>query len=428
MNQPKYQQFVFKDCQFDENTKELVLAYSMDESLEFIEKFKFDFEFVKYDYKALKRAMENLFFMAGISYYKMYLPPEIVMGKGVMDESTSAFLSKTYQRGLGEFWYVNQLDPNTQISFPVNATVFQNTQSSNDGILVAIGGGKDSLTSVELLRDKIPNLATWSLNHREQLAPLVERIGLPHLWVDRTLDPKIKELNEQDALNGHIPISAIFACVGTVVAILSGKRDIVVSNEQSANEPTLVYEGVEINHQYSKTLEFERDYQNLLLKHFGESQRYYSLLRPYGDLRVSEIFAKIAFNKYKDVFSSCNKAFRLDSRNISWCGECPKCAFTFLIFTPFIAREELEILWNGKNLLQDPEFEPIYKQLLGINSDKPFECVGEIRENRTAMIMAQQQYLDLLRYHFDMPEDYNFRTIRPSSMPADVLRLLITQI
>ncbi len=428
MSQSKYRQFIFKDYQFDENAKELVLSYGMDEALEFTETYRFNFEFAEYDHKVLKRAIENLFFMAGVSYYKMYIPPEIIIKKGSLDEPTAAFFGKTYQRGLGEFWYVNQLDPKTPIEFPVTATMLQNNTASGNGALVGVGGGKDSLVSIELLRNNETNLTTWSLNHKEQLSPLVERIGLPHLWVERTWDPKVQELNEQDALNGHVPISAILACVGTVTAVLAGKRDVVMSNEQSANEATLTYQGVAINHQYSKSQEFEQDYQALLIRHFGDSLRYYSLLRPLSELRIAEIFAKKAFSQYKDVFSSCNRAYTLQSNRMSWCGECPKCAFTFLALTPFIPREELEKLWGGKNLLMEPDLETTYKQLLGINADKPLECVGEIRESRAAMTMAQQQYLELLHYHFDLPTDYNFRTMQQSSMPEEMLRLLITQV
>lgn len=427
MSQRPYQQFIFKDYHFDEFAKQLTLTYALDETLEFTETYTFGFEFTPYDHKALKRAIENLFFMAGVSYYKMYIPPELVIKKGALDEPTAAFFSKTYQRGLGEFWYVNNLDPKTPVTFPVNATIMQHAFPGGSGALVGVGGGKDSLVSIELLRQAVPNLTTWSLNHRQQLSPLVERIGLPHLWVERALDPQIQELNKQDALNGHIPLSALLACVGTVVAILAGKRDVVMSNEQSANEPTLTYQDVEINHQYSKTQEFERDYQALLSRQFGDSQRYYSLLRPFSELRIAEIFAKIAFAKYKDVFSSCNRAYRLQSDRMSWCGECSKCAFTFLILTPFIPQEELENVWGGKNLLLDPALEPIYDQLLGIDADKPLECVGEIRESRTAMSMAQQHYLELLKYHFELPPHYNFRTMHASNMPEKMLRLLVTQ-
>lgn len=421
----KYQQFIFKDYEFDENSKTLTCRYAMDDVLDFEEVFTFDFDFVQYDPKVLKRALENLFLMAGISYFKTYIPAEIVIQKGEVDQTKADFFAKTYQRGLGEFWFVNNLDPNTPISFPVTETVSHPVLSNGDGKLVGVGGGKDSLVSIELLR-KNNSIATWSLNHKSQLSPLVARIGLPHLWVERTLDPQLQELNKQDALNGHVPISAILACVGTVVSVLTGKKDTVMSNEQSANEPTLTYQGVKINHQYSKSQEFEQDYQQLLAHDFGDSIRYYSLLRPFSELRIAEIFSKIALQQYQDVFSSCNRSFTLEKNKMSWCGECPKCAFTFLILTPFVARDVLETIWGGKNLLQDPELESTYNQLLGITGDKPLECVGEIQESRAAMTMAQQQYLELLHYHFELPANYNWRTMHSSHMPEALLRELLT--
>lgn len=424
----KYQQFIFRDYQFNEDTKVLTLAYAIDDALEFTETYKFDFDFVSYSQEALKRAIENLFFMAGVSYYKTYIPPEIIIKKGELDEERAQFFSKTYQRGLGEFWYVNNLDPTTPVTFPVTATNSHPVTANGAGLLASIGGGKDSLVAIELLRDNHNDLTTWSLNHKSQLSPLVDRVDLPHLWVERTWDAQLQELNKQDALNGHVPISAIFACVGAVIAILAGKRDIVMSNEQSANEPTLTYQNVEINHQYSKSQEFELDYQTLIKHDFGDSIRYYSLLRPFSELRIAELFSLMAFEKYKDVFSSCNRAYVHTSDRMSWCGECPKCAFTFLILTPFISRHHLEAVWSGKNLLQDPELEITYKQLLGISGDKPLECVGEVQESRAAMAMAQQQYLDLLRYHFELPADYDWRMMSPSHMPEEMLRTLIIRL
>jgi hypothetical protein len=263
------------------------------------------------------------------------------------------------------------------------------------------------------------------LNHRPQLTPLIERIGLPHCWVEREWDGQLASLNQQGALNGHIPISAVFGCVGVIVAVLSGKRDVVVSNEQSANEPTLHYEGVAINHQYSKSQEFEQDFQQFLQHTMGDSVRYYSLLRPFTEIRIGELFAQIGFERYKDVFSSCNRAYVHGSNHMSWCGECPKCAFIFMALTPFIPREQLEQLWGGKNLLLDPALETTYRQLLGIEGDKPLECIGEIKESRAAMRLAQQQYPELRdKYQFELvPADYDFRQLASHNMPADIYQL-----
>jgi hypothetical protein len=414
-----YQRFVLKHYTFDAASKTLTLIYGYDDALTFTETFRFDFDFVEYSEEALDRAVQQLFFVAGTSYYKAFMAPEISVEQGQIDQVLADFLKQTYQRGLGEFFYVNNLSPNTDIPFEPNVHESLNTLSiGGEGVLTGIGGGKDSLVSAELLRD-MPKVATWSLNHRAQLSPLVERVGLPHFWVERTWDPQLETLKDAGAMNGHIPISAIFACVGTIVAILAGYRDSVVSNESSASEPTLEYQGVPINHQYSKSLAFEQSYQNLLSSTFGDTLRYYSLLRPITELRVAELFAPL-FDKYVDVFSSCNRAYVLTSNHMSWCGECAKCAFVFMILTPFIARDKLEGLW-GKNLLLDPSLEQTYEQLLGISGDKPLDCVGEIKESRSAMRLAFEQYPELReKYSFEIPDDYDFRAYSPHAIPADI--------
>ncbi|MGH7142345.1 MAG: endonuclease domain-containing protein [Candidatus Saccharimonadales bacterium] len=423
---PKYQQFIFEDYHFDVSSKTLSLDYSFDETLYFHEAYNFNFDFASYNQVALDRVCQSLFLMAGVSYYKAYLAPKIVIKKGQFDDQMVNFFSKTYERGLGEFFFVNKLDPHTPVVFPATTNKLEPlpvmTQALK-GMLIGIGGGKDSLVSVNLLQKSADNLATWSVGHRQQVEPMIKRIGLPHYWVDRSLDSSLFELNSQDALNGHIPISAILAFVGVVVAVLSGHRDVVVSNEQSANEPTLKYQGVAINHQYSKSSEFEQDFQTYLEHLLGQSVRYYSLLRPLSELRIAELFAFHGFDTYHNVFSSCNRAFTQDSDHLFWDGICPKCAFIFLALTPFIKQQELEALFDGQNLLKKAELEPTYRQLLGIEDDKPLECVGEIKESRAAMKLAARVYPELAdKYHFELPVDYDYKALGPHHMPEEVYR------
>jgi len=243
----KYQNFIFKDYDFNIQTKTLRLYYGYDGLIEFCESYKFDFDFSTYDDVELDKALQSLFFMAGVSYYKAYLATNIVIDKGNINKASAEFLSKTYQRGLGEFFYINNLDPNHVINFPFNDFETPISEpSTKSGMLVGVGGGKDSLVSIEVLRKNGHNITTWSLGHRSQLEPLVDKIGLNHLWVDRQWDRTLLEHNSGDAFNGHVPISAILSCVGTVVSVLSSKQQAIVSNENSANEADLIFKGLEI--------------------------------------------------------------------------------------------------------------------------------------------------------------------------------------
>lgn len=424
-----YQTFVFDSYDFDVDGKALSLRYKIDDVLSFCETYRFDFDFVSYDPAVLDRAIQVLFYSAGVSYYKTYLPATIV-AKSDINNETATYLEQTYQQGLGEFFYVNRLDPHRAITFPTsNIKTATPKHAHNDGLLIGLGGGKDSLLSVELLRQSnlsIP-MATWSLNHRKQLEPLVERIGLPHYWVERNWDSQLADLNQLGAYNGHVPISAIFAAVGTIVSVLSGYRDSIVSNEQSANEPTLTYQGAEINHQYSKSQEFERSYQTLLQHNFGDSLRYYSLLRPLSELRVAELFSKTGFDTYHGVFSSCNRAYTHDSPGLFWDGTCPKCAFVYLILAPFVDETRLTSL-IGHNLLADESLRATYEQLLGISGDKPLECVGEVKESRVAMRMLQDRYPALAQYTYDLPKDYDFRKLASHEMPSEIFDAIRSQL
>lgn len=424
----KYSNFIFDSYEFDLDTKNLRFYYSYDGILNFCETYKFDFEFIDFNPQALDRAVYSLFILAGISYFKAYLAPNIIINSGKLSEVDYHFFKNIYQKGLGEFFYVNKLDPNMDINFPKSDFVQKpKIEFDSSGLLLGIGGGKDSLVAYEILKGS-GDVTTWSLDHKKILEPLVKTMGSKHFSVEREWDRQLLKLNSKDAFNGHVPISSIFGLVGVVVAILSGKKDVVVSNEQSANEITLKYQGADINHQYSKSSEFERSLQNYLKANFGDSVSYYSFLRPLSEVFISELFAKRYFEKYKLVFSSCNNAFTHDSDQMYWCGKCPKCAFIFLAFTPFVDRQELENLWH-KNLILDTSLDHIYRQILGITGNKPLECVGEIKESRAAMRLAQKIYPELDKYQFDLPSDYDYRQLgNYSDMPKKMAELLIKKI
>lgn len=420
-------QFIFKSYDFSETTKTLSLNYVANGTT-FTEKYKFDFEFTpNANKKALDKAIQTLFFMAGVSYYKAFIPKEIIIKAGQLDTKEAHFFTKTYQKGLGEFFYVNKLDPKTPVNFVANSSKQEIIEPlDNDGLLIGVGGGKDSLVSIELLKN-LSKVATWSVGHKSQLSPLIDRIGLNHFWVERSIDSQLISLNKSGALNGHVPISAILSCVGIIVAILTGYRDVVVSNESSANEPTLTYQNTEINHQYSKSLEYEQDFQDYLKHSFNEGVRYYSFLRPLSELKIAELFSNLAFTKYKDVFSSCNRAFTQNQDKLFWCGECAKCAFIFLALTPFLPSGELEALFSGSNLVKQDKLVPIYKSLLGIDGPKPLECVGEVKESRWAMDLAKEHYPELVsKYQYDVPVGFDYRALAKHLMPPEIYQVLTT--
>ena len=411
----QYQTFSFDEYTFDSDTKTLIFKYSIDEQLHFTEEYQFDVEIDKnLDQKALDRACVVAFLIAGVSYYKTYLPPLVSYKNLEVDQNLADFLSKTYQKGLGEFFYVNNLDPKTPINFPVTSDPPEKLEVNSSGALIGIGGGKDSIVTVEKLRDH--DTATWSLGHRQQLEPLVAKLNTQHCFVSRKIDEQLVKKSLLGAYNGHIPVSAIFASIGVVLAILVGKKDVIFSNEAAANEPTLTYRGIEINHQYSKSLEFEQDFQDILAENFGDSIRYFSYLRNLSELQICEMFTKY-FDKYSGVFSSCNRAFVQSSDQLFWCGKCPKCAFVYLGLANYIDESKLMKLFGGKNLFLDPDLVQTYKMLVGMDQSKPLECVGTIDECRWAMAQLTEKYPSLKA--FDLTNNYDHSARAEHSIPAD---------
>jgi hypothetical protein len=150
----------------------------------------------------------------------------------------------------------------------------------------------------------------------------------------------------------------------------------------------------------------------------------FSLLRPLGELRIAQLFARGPFEQFSEQFTSCNRSFRHGSHGFTWCGECPKCAFVFLALAPFVAKARLVGLW-GENLLAKPMLEPTYRELLGLTGHKPFECVGEIDECRQAirMLKATGDYPEVER--FEVPEGaYDWQQWHPDAMTSEYRELL----
>jgi hypothetical protein len=249
---------------------------------------------------------------------------------------------------------------------------------------VPIGGGKDSLVSVEILKAVGENATAVWIGHSALIESCALRSGLPLLNISRTISPVLFDYNRAGALNGHIPVTAINSAILVVAAILYGHDAIAFSNERSASSATLEYDGVPINHQWSKGWEFERGFRELVHARVAADLDYYSLLRPVSELAVASRFART--NRYDDVFSSCNRNFRILGPKPSdrWCGQCPKCHFVFLALAPFMPKPRLLGIF-GRNLLDDPAQMAGFDALIEYRDHKPFECVGEGRESRAAM-------------------------------------------
>jgi len=386
------QEFRFVRRSYADGVAELV--YAFDDGPELVERLEFPHAPALPDERssAFDAALLLLHLIAGVSYYKAGVPSGLRVEGEPLDPALAELLDAVYVHGLAEFAYQNKIDLRGRIRFPAGAAVARvaPTPDLPRHSLVAIGGGKDSLVSIEMLkRSAEPATVAW-VGTSELIAACARRTGLPELNIGRRLAPELFEYNRLGAWNGHIPVTAINSAILLCAAILYGHDSVIFSNERSASVATLEYDGQAVNHQWSKSLEFERGLRTYVKGHVAADLDYFSLLRPWSELAVTRAFAQDT--RYDDVFSSCNRNFRIRGERPSdrWCGQCPKCHFVFLALAPFVAKPRLLAIF-GRNLLDDATLAPGFDALLEYRDHKPFECVGEGRESRAALMALTQR-------------------------------------
>jgi hypothetical protein len=317
----------------------------------------------------------------GVSYFKRRAPLSIEAPSIALTKAERAFVIDIYENGLGEFYARNELARfgKLTLSAPEDTLARKPEITLAERTLLPIGGGKDSLVSVDLLTHTGVPFTPFAVNPKGPIVTCVDAIGTEPVYVLRKLDPEMIRLSKEPGYyNGHVPSTAINSMIASLCAVLFGYDQIVLSNERSASEGNVVFDGRETNHQYSKSLGFELLIADTLANATGGALKYFSLLRPYSEARIASLFTKS--DKFDAVFSSCNRNFRLNGNDGPlWCGECPKCHFVFLIFAPFMKKERLLRIF-GKNLLDVPEYERSFRELAGLAGQKPWECVGEILE------------------------------------------------
>lgn len=380
--------FRFVRCDLAADTGVAQLVYAFDNGPELVETVSIPgapFVLDAARAEAVQRALRLLHLFAGVSYYKAAVPEQVRIDSYSIDADTAALVETVYLNGLGEFAYRNGLNLRGRFRLPVDGEAFNAPAVGlREHALVAIGGGKDSLVSIEALRTLgIAETVTW-IGGSQLIRACAERTGLPMLNIGRTLAPELFELNRQGAWNGHIPVTAVNSAIMVLAALLQGVDQVVFSNERSASYGSQIPGTGEVNHQWSKGWAFEQAFGEHLEKHVAADLHYYSLLRPLSELAVARQFARTDF--YDAHFSSCNRNFHiLGERPVNrWCGVCPKCHFVFLALAPFMPKTRLVRIF-GRNLLDDMEQAGGFDALLEFQDHKPFECVGEGRESRAAM-------------------------------------------
>lgn len=338
------------------------------------------------------------------SYWKAAAPQEIEIKAKAISPDQLTFWQDLLLKGMGEYFYVNQIDFTKKdfIKFTNSSQEDSSTLASNklfnktsptgsgiklSGALIPLGGGKDSLVSLEVLKKEYKEpLSLFALNPLKAVKEIVKlNPELPFVTATRVIDPKLIELNKAGYLNGHTPFSSYLAFLSLFVARLFGLKYICISNERSSNEASVIYKDHPVNHQYSKSFKLEENFQKYVANFLPQpSPFYFSLLRPLYELQIAKIFSKE--KTYFKIFKSCNK----NQTKNSWCCNCSKCLFAYIILYPFLDEDTMIDIF-GVNLLNNQSLWNTTKELLGYSHHKPLDCVGTHEESLIALYLCHQK-------------------------------------
>lgn len=399
----QYDEFIYESYQVEKIEERLMLNFQYKIIGKNIETIVFNHR-VSYYLKSknnqklrleLVKDLDALIFTIGlvesISYYKTVCPRKFYVNCGKLDQEQKKWWQKLFYNGLGEFIYRNGLTEAISMSDFVKfysdeslPNIFEEIELEVSGNLIPVGGGKDSVVTIELLSSMKQDNLCFVMNPPEASYDCIRVAGYDeYLLARRYFDKRMMQMNEEGFLNGHVPFSAILGFISVLGAALTGKKYIPLSNERSANESTVI--GMSVNHQYSKSFEFELDIHQYIKKHLVENIEYFSLLRQMHEVEIAHRFTK--HKAYHAVFRSCNRG----KYENSWCGVCSKCLFVNIILGPYMTTEALQKIF-GHNLLENKELEPIFLELIGLKDVKPFECVGTIDEVRLSLKQIILEY------------------------------------
>ena len=317
-----------------------------------------------------------------ISYWKCACCPQIVIKCGYINNEQIKWWKKLYFYGLGELFYTNNIH-NTIEDFVTikcekekNELEYGELNKDSEGYIVPIGGGKDSIVTLETLEFNKKEDYCLIINPKPVTLECAKIAGIDNnhiIEIYRTIDKKLIDLNKEGMINGHTPFSAMLAFTSYFVAYLLSKKYIALSNENSANESNVL--GEKVNHQYSKSFEFEKDFEEYSNKYLKAPVKYFSFFFFFNELQIAKIFSK--HEKYHKVFKSCNVGSK--GEEWKWCCNCAKCLFAYIILSPFLYKEKLLNIF-GEDLFEKKELLDIFNQLTGNGDVKPFDCVGTFEE------------------------------------------------
>src|SRR5215472_18086078 len=195
----QYSEFIFEHYSYDPTVSTLSLRYRFGGGPRFEEKLAFDFmprQLSPEAREVLDRIFRLIFLMSGVSYYKSFIPRTLICESFPLDRVTAEFLQKFYENGLAEFAFKNRvsLRDHFAIGFSDQRPAAPIALDLPRRSCVPVGGGKDSIVTLECLKGSSEPLSLFSLGDAEPIRACIAAAGLPFIRVHRRLDSRLFEL------------------------------------------------------------------------------------------------------------------------------------------------------------------------------------------------------------------------------------------
>lgn len=353
--------------------------------------------------KLSESLLGRLGLMEALSYWKAFLSPILRIEAFPFVYGEIEWWQRFLALSMAEFCYRNNVPLLTPEMLDLQGMVTSQTLAQGDEntdpgrVLTMFSGGKDSLVAALLAAQAGLTQDFFFYNP----APVQYESHLKNLGgqgtvltLDRKILPALLELNRLGAPNGHTPYSAYLGLSAVILAISHGIGLVCAGNTRSDDDPNLRDQGLDVNHQWTKSLDFELEL-NRLLSILGISEvQYFSILRPFYELQV----IKVMLNNSSALshIQSCNRVRR------GYCLRCAKCAWIGLALSVSVSNDEARLLMNGDVFGHD-QAESLFRSMAGLEGTKPFECTGsevEVRACLKELVMdGLPKWLETLQRH-----------------------------
>ncbi|MEM9923040.1 MAG: hypothetical protein AAF915_04700 [Cyanobacteria bacterium P01_D01_bin.50] len=372
-----------------------------------------DFYFLEEQYG--KAAMEKVYFhiLAFEAMKVACLQPDIFDLGNFSDYYTEDFDSlwhEIFRKSYSQWRYENNLpsylgptivrkQDSSSVSSGKPITLLQ----GDTPVLVCSGGGKDSLVMYKLLERGGISFSSYSYagtayGKVAKQFSLIEHL-LQHTSPVRVhrhygfsdyVDTPIAELHPEygtskmPEMDFFCPPPTSIFCI-LPVALQHGYSQIIVGHERGADTGSLIWDktGEEVSHAWCKSTQSDRLLGEYVKQELVCNVNYFSLLRPIYDTVIFSLLQRDS-NALKDTHS-CNLGK-------PWCERCAKCAYVYLCCMAYLPQEQVKSVFSD-NLFDTPENQIWYRELLGLEKHKAFECVGEIDEVRLAFEICRRKGL-----------------------------------